>query len=57
MKARGERAGGGKGESRGGVESREGERKAGEACHKGGQGEVSAKYCLKFGMESVHVMS
>ena len=42
----GERAGGGKGESGGGAESREGERKAGEACQEGRQGEVCAKYCL-----------
>ena len=43
---RGETAGEGKGESRGGVESRQGERKAGEVCQEGRQEEVSAKYCL-----------
>ena len=41
----GEREGGCKGESRGGAESREGERKAGEACQEGRQGEVSAVVC------------
>ena len=46
VKVRGEREGGGKEESRGGAESREGERKAGEACQEDGQGEVSAAYCL-----------
>ena len=46
MKARAERAGGGKGESRRGAESREGERNAEEACQEGRQGDVSAKYCL-----------
>ena len=34
------------GERAGGAESREGERKAGETCQEGGQGEVSAVYCL-----------
>ena len=34
----GERAGGGKGERGGGVESREGERKAGEVCQEGSKG-------------------
>ena len=46
MKVRGERAGGGKGESGGGAESREGETKAAEVCQEGGYGEVSVKYCL-----------
>ena len=41
----GEREEGCKGESRGGAESREGDRKAGEACQEGGQGEVSAVVC------------
>ena len=45
MKTGGEREGGCKAESRGGVESREGERKAGEACPEGRQGEVSAVVC------------
>ena len=45
MKAKGERAGGGKRESRGRVESRKRERKAGEACQEGRQGEVSAVVC------------
>ena len=46
VKARGEQAGGGKGESGGGVGSREGERKVGEVSQEGRQGAVSAKYCL-----------
>ena len=37
--------GGCKGESRGGVESKEGERKAGEVCQEGRQGEVSVVVC------------
>ena len=45
MKAGGEREGGCKGESREGAESREGERKAREACQESGQGEVGAVVC------------
>ena len=45
MKAGGEKEGGCKGESKGRAERREGERKAGEACQEGRQGEVSAVVC------------
>ena len=53
---RGERAGGGKRESGGGEKGREKEGEAGKVGGEGGEGDVSVKYCLYFGMEPMHVV-